>query len=418
MGLHMKKLHFVLFILSFWVPASAQIHGTVMGGVATITSEGAIDTTRNPALLATLSAATASFYLIGNAYYSQDTDPEFNASALSIYSVNQKNNYYYSLSLFVGYAKPSAHGTMGYSLSSKENLYLKRKDAQKVKGSLPPDFEQTETTVTQEINPTSSIAYGWELSDKHYAGIQLSTTPFFSNVKAENENTLSSKYSYTKQEYGVIIQPSLGFLLTSNDSQVGLRFTPSTIKCVKKKVEADFSTTFLSYSDSWDIQQYEGPQILAGGYAKILPQTGIAVEFGLFLPSAFTDTEIKVTDNPVPAINHSSVNIYNDPVVTIKGGIQYSLTEKMDCMTGAAFFHFINSAGGSKSYGRGTYNLLLLTFGSNYSVSPTVILSAMVVVTNGYFKSYYHGKDTLSMDAKVKSQSWNFTVGAGLSYRL
>lgn len=418
MGLPVKKLLFVLFILSFWVHASAQIHGTVMGGIATVTSEGAIDTTRNPALLATLPAVTASFYLMGNAYYSQDTNPEFNVPALNIYSINQKNDYYYSLSLFAGYAKPSAHGTIGYSLSSKENLYLKKKDTQKIKVSLPSDFEQTETTITEEINPTLSIAYGLKLSDNHYTGIQLAVTPFISNVKAENGNTLSSTYSYTKQEYGVIIQPSLGFLLTSNDSQVGLRFTPSTIKCVKKKVEADFSTTDLSYSDSWDIQQYEGPQIVAGGYAKILTQTGIAVEFGLFLPSAFTNTDINVTDNPVPAINHSSVNIYNDTIVTIKGGIQHSLTEKMDCMAGAAFFHFINSAGGSKSYGRGTYNLLLLTFGSNYSVSPTVILSAMVVVTNGYFESYYHKEDTLSIDAKVKSQSWNFTVGAGLSYRL
>ncbi|MGQ9843698.1 MAG: hypothetical protein ACUVRK_09040 [Spirochaetota bacterium] len=414
----MKQLLFVLFILSFWVHASANIHGTAMGGIATVTSEGAVDTTRNPALLGTVSAKTASFYLTGNAYYSQDKNPDFTAPGLSIYSINQKNNYYYSLSLFAGYAKPSAHGTIGYSLSSKENLYLKREDTQKIKGSLPPYFEQTETTVTEEINPTLSIAYGWKLSDNHYTGIQLAVTPFLSTVTTDNENTLSNTYSYTKDEYGVIIQPSLGFLLTSNVSQVGLRLIPSTIKCVKKKVEAGFSTTDLSYSDSWDIQQYEGPQIVVGGYAKILPQTGIAIESGLFLPSAYTNTDINVTDNPVPAINHSSANIYNDPIVTIKGGIQYFLTEKLDCMAGAAFSHFISSAGSSKSYGRGKYNLLLLTFGSNYSVSPTVLLSMIVMVTNGCFESYYHEKNTSSIDAKVKSQVWYVTVGTGLSYRL
>lgn len=417
MELQVKKI-LVLCILSFWVHASAQIHGTAMGGIATVTSEGAIDTTRNPALLATLSAVTTSFYLMGNVYYNEDTNPEFHTPAITIYSINQKNDYYYSLSLFAGYAKPSGQGTIGYSLSSKENLYLKRKDTQKLKGSLPPDFEQTETTITDELNPTLTISYGWKLSDNNYTGIQLAVTPFFSNKKTENENNLSPTYSYTNKEYGVIIEPSLGLLLTKNDSQVGLRVTPSTIKCVKKKAEADFSTTDLSYSDSWDIQQYEGPKIVAGGYAKILPQIGIAAEFGLFLPSAYTDTDINVTDNPVPTIKHSSVTIHNDPIVTIKGGIQYSLTEKLECMAGAAFFHFINSAGSSKSYGRGKFNLLLLTFGSNYSVSPTVILSAIVLVTNSYYESFYHAEDAISIDAKVKSQSWNITVGAGLSYKL
>ena len=417
MELHVKKI-LVLCMLSICVHASAQIHGTAMGGISTVTSEGAIDTTRNPALLATLSAVTTSFYLMGNVYYNEDTNPEFHTPAITIYSINQKNDYYYSLSLFAGYAKPSGQGTIGYSLSSKENLYLKRKDTQKLKGSLPPDFEQTETTITDELNPTLTISYGWKLSDNNYTGIQLAVTPFFSNKKTENENNLSPTYSYTNKEYGVIIEPSLGLLLTKNDSQVGLRVTPSTIKCVKKKAEADFSTTDLSYSDSWDIQQYEGPKIVAGGYAKILPQIGTAVEFGLFLPSSYTNTDINVTDNPVPTIKHSLVTIHNDPIINIKGGIQYSLTEKLNCMAGAAFFHFINFAGSSKSYGRGKFNLLLLTFGSNYFLSPTIILSAMVLVTNSNFESFYHAEDAISIDAKVKSQSWNITVGAGLSYRL
>ena len=417
MELHVKKI-LVLCMLSICVHASAQIHGTAMGGISTVTSEGAIDTTRNPALLATLSAVTTSFYLMGNVYYNEDSNPEFHTPAITIYSINQKNDYYYSLSLFAGYAKPSGQGTIGYSLSSKDNLYLKRKDTQKLKGSFPPDFEQTETTITDELNPTLTISYGWKLSDNNYTGIQLAVTPFFSNKKTENENNLSPTYSYTNKEYGVIIEPSLGLLLTKNDSQVGLRVTPSTIKCVKKKAEADFSTTDLSYSDSWDIQQYEGPKIVAGGYAKILPQIGTAVEFGLFLPSSYTNTDINVTDNPVPTIKHSLVTIHNDPIINIKGGIQYSLTEKLNCMAGAAFFHFINFAGSSKSYGRGKFNLLLLTFGSNYFLSPTIILSAMVLVTNSNFESFYHAEDAISIDAKVKSQSWNITVGAGLSYRL
>lgn len=414
----MKKIFLALFIISFWVHANAQIQGTAMGGISTVTSEGAIDTTRNPALLGLISTPSAAAYGMANIFYTEDTNPELHTSAINIQSVKQDNDYFYSFSLFAGYAKPKGSGTIGYSISSKDNLYVKRKDTQKLKGNLPPDFEQTETTTTDEINPTFSIAYGWKLSDNNYTGIQLAVTPFFSNKKTEHKNTLSTDFSFTTQEYGVIIEPSLGFLLNTNDSQVGLRLTPSTIKCVKRKAEADFSTTDLSYSDSWDIQQHEGPQIVAGGYTKILPQTGIAIEFGLFLPSSYTNTDINVTDDPLPAIKHSSVTIHNDPIINIKGGLQYSFTEKLDCMAGAAFFHFINSAGSSKSYGRGKFNLLLLTFGSNYSLSPTVIVSMIILISNSSFESFYHVEDSISLDAVTKSNFWNVTAGAGLSYRL
>jgi len=426
MGRSVKKLLILLGILSFSVHVSAQIHGTAMGGISTVTSEGAIDTTRNPALLGTISAATTSFYIMGNTYYNEDANPEFHTPVMDISSIEQSNDYYYAFSLFAGYARPSGRGILGYSLSSKENFYLRKKDTQKIYGSIPNptppptslSFEQTETTTTSEINPTLSIAYGWKLSDNNYAGIQLTTTPFLSNKKTDNNNSLGTSYSYTNQEYGVIIQPSFGLLLSGNDSQVGLRFIPSTIKCIKKKAEADFSTTDLSYSAKWDFQQSEGPQIVAGGYAKILPQTGIALEFGLLLPSSYTNTDINVTDNPLPAINHSSVTIHNDTIINAKAGIQYSFTETFECMAGAAFFHFINTAGSSKSYGKGKFNLVLITFGLNYSLSSTVILSTLLLINNSSFESYYHMEDTISLDAKTKTNLWNITVGAGLSYRL
>ncbi|MEW6525702.1 MAG: hypothetical protein AB1444_03425 [Spirochaetota bacterium] len=416
----MKKvlIFMCICILSFSVYASAQIAGTAMGGISTVTSEGAIDTTRNPALLGTLPAASTSLYLMGNVYYNENSNPEFNASGLTIYSIKQENDYNYFISLFAGYAKPAGNGAIGYSLSSKENLYSRRKDTQTLKGSIPPDFVQTETTTTNQINPTLSVAYGWKLSDNTFTGIQLEITPFFSNKKTDNNNSLGTSYSYTKQEYGVIIQPSLGFLLISNDSQVGLQLSPSTIKCVKKKADADFTGTKLSYSDSWDIQQSEGPKIVAGGYSKIHPHVGLALEFGLFLPYSYTNTDINVTDNPLPAINHSSLTINNDPIVSMKGGFQYVFTEKLECMAGIAFFHFLNTAGNSKSYGKGKINFTLITFATNYSFSSAIVLSTMALITNSAFESYYHVADTMSLDAKTKINSWNVTVGAGLSYRL
>lgn len=398
--------------------AIAQIHGTAMGGISTVTSEGAIDTTRNPALLGTLSSASASLYLMGTTYYYQDANPKFHASGLDVQSIDQKNNHYYSFSLFAGYAKPVGKGTLGYSLSSKENFYLRRKDIQKLIINQPPIIEQTETTVTDEFNPTLSIAYGWKIVDNNFAGVHLAVTPFFSSKKTENKSSLPTEYSYTKLEYGFFVQPSLGFLLINNDSQVGLRFVPSTVKCVKKKTEADFSATDLSYSDRWDIQHFEGPQIIAGGYAKILLKTGIALEFGIFLPSSYTNTEINVTNGPPPAIKHSSVTIHNDPIINMKTGIHHYFSEKIECMAGAAFFHLVNTAGSSKTYGRGKYNLLLLTFGSNYTLSPAVILSTLVLITNSSFESIYHAEDTVSVDAQVKLTSWNCSIGVGLSHKL
>ncbi len=418
MGLFLKKILLIIYLLSCSAYAIAQIHGTAMGGISTVTSEGAIDSSRNPALLGTHSSASASFYLMGNIYYNEDVSPELHASGIDIQSIKKENDVYYFFSLFAGYAEPAGKGTIGYSLSSRDNFYSHKKDTQKLTINMPPVIEQTETTVTDELYPSFNIGYGWKLTDNNYSGIQLSVTPFFSNKKTNNKNSLVPGYSYTKQEYGIVVKPSLGFLLTSTDSQVGLRFIPSTLKCVKKKAEADFSTTNLSYSDSWDVQQYEGPQISAGGYAKILSKTGLAIEFGIFLPTSYTNTEINVTDNPVPAIKHSLLTIYNDPIINLKGGVHYSITDKLECMAGTAFFHFKNSADSSKTYGRGTFNLLLFTFGSNYSLSSKTILSTLVLITKGSFESFYHAEDIFSLEAKTKSTSWSCTVGAGLSYNL
>lgn len=60
----------------------------------------------------------------------------------------------------------------------------------------------------------------------------------------------------------------------------------------------------------------------------------------------------------------------------------------------------------------------LLIVGIYNSLSSTVILSTLLLINNSSFESYYHTEDTVSLDAKTKTNLWNITVGAGLSYRL
>ncbi len=414
-----KRFILVTVLLIVSVNAYAQIIGTAMGGIATVTSEGAIDTTRNPALLGTHHTPMAAFYSLGTLFYTDDAKLKLNTPAIDIYSIRADNDYFYSFSLFAGIAKPTGNGTIGYSLSSKDNLYSRRKDTQTIKGSISgTPFEQTETTITNEFNPKLSVAYGWNINGNNFAGIQLELVPFYSHKKTENKNTLSSGYSYSIQEYGVMIEPAIGFLILENDNQVGLRLSPALVKCVKKKAEADFSTIDKTYNDTWDIQQSEGPKITAGGYAKIAPAIGIALEIGLMFPSSYTNTDINITNNPAPSIQHSSITIHNDSTVAIKGGLHFLLSQSLECMGGIAYFHITNTSGNNHNNGRGTYNLLLISAGSNYSLSSTSILTIMLIVTNASFESHYNSENGISLDANIASDSWNYTIGAGISYRL
>jgi hypothetical protein len=107
-----------------------------MGGIVTVTSEGSNDTTRNPALLGIVANPIINMYGTGTAFYNEETNPRMHASGITINSVKQSNDYYYSFSIFAGYAQPLGKGTIGFSLSSKDNLYLRRKDVQKLNGDV------------------------------------------------------------------------------------------------------------------------------------------------------------------------------------------------------------------------------------------------------------------------------------------
>ncbi|HQQ49807.1 MAG TPA: hypothetical protein PLZ29_01310, partial [Spirochaetota bacterium] len=126
----------VVLILCISRVASAQINGTAMGGIVTVTSEGSNDTTRNPAVLGIVANSIINMYATGTAFYDEETNPWLHASDINIQSVQQSNDYYYTFSIVAGYAKPLGKGTIGVSLSSKDNLYLRRKDVQKLSGDV------------------------------------------------------------------------------------------------------------------------------------------------------------------------------------------------------------------------------------------------------------------------------------------
>ena len=409
----------VVLILCISRVASAQINGTAMGGIVTVTSEGSNDTTRNPALLGIVANSIINMYATGTAFYDEETNPRMHASDINIQSVQQSNDYYYTFSIVAGYAKPLGKGTIGVSLSSKDNLYLRRKDVQKLSGDVSGiSFTQTQTTTTDELTPTVTIAYGWKLFDNNYAGLQIAATPYLSNNDTKTDNSLSPSYSFTLKEYALIIQPAIGYLITDGTSQVGLRFIPSTVKLTKKKVDANFSTGDSSYNDDLKIQQLEGPQINAGGYVQIIPTLGIALEAGFIMPSEYSNTSIQVTDNPSPAIKHQSIEVKNNPILLLKGGTQYTINGSLQIMSGIAFFHLFNNAANSNSKGRGKYNFLLMTLGCNYIYTPDIVITGLLIVSRNSIDTYYHSDDSISLESETKSNVWTITVGAGISYKL
>jgi len=81
----------VVLILSISSVASAQINGTAMGGIVTVTSEGSNDTTRNPALLGIVANPIINMYGTGTAFYNEETNPRMHASGITINSVKQSN---------------------------------------------------------------------------------------------------------------------------------------------------------------------------------------------------------------------------------------------------------------------------------------------------------------------------------------
>lgn len=430
----MKKLYslfmLLIIILLFHTMLYAQIQGSGMGLISTVTAEGAFDITRNPALLGTITKSKASFYVMGSPYYNEENTLQFKVSGVNINSVTQTNDYYYELSLYAGLAIPLSYGTLGISISSSdEKLFIKRKDTM---AFLFENGAQKNITETQEIHPQLTCSYGFKTTTQSF-GFQLKVTPFQKSINNHKQITSLAPYyfyyDFIQKDSGVDVQPLFGFLTFVGNAQIGFSLIPSTFTAIKKNAKTDIPDNFIGYntsfSSSWRFQQTKGPTFAMGAYIPLFSFMGMAFESAFSMPSTYSITNTDTFETNLGSVHYipitnTTVSIHNHPVIALKGGIRIVISQAFDITSGIAYLHLSNDSFADTLRANSDNNIYIFTCGGNYTISQKITASLFFIATRAKIESNHEQEKILnpSFNATLKQDIINSDIGFAISYNL
>ncbi len=409
----MKRLIVPATLLFFMMISLAQagIHGTGMGGIKTVTSEGPADISRNPALLGTMTADKAlALFATARAYTIYDTEIDAETSLASITSVESKDNLYLGGSLLTAYAFKSGSSSYGISLEGYEgNLFSWETSTTRYNFSAASSNEDDSEKIS--FNPAINMAMAWHSGDNRFWGFQVIIG---NNFVSEEEDKDQGKTEKTSQKH--TIELGLGYTVKSDTTQIGILLRSGTFSLEKKYMKADFQTGVTDSNSTEYWPKYDkGIQVTTGAYTKINEKTGIAMEFGYRFPVTFVEKNL--VDDNVSTVYEDTIPVSSKGAVLLNGGVEYILSDTSNVNTGLGYQHY--SAGGRDdgSVNELSLSVLLWTIGYNLQLTPGSELSLLLITFRQKADSRIRFEDgTNYFDVDAEDTRYAFEMGGGITY--
>ena len=394
--------------------AHAGIHGTGMGGIKTVTSEGPGDISRNPALLGTMTAdKSLALFATARAYTIYDTELDVQTSSGDIKSVDQQTPLLLSGSVLAGYSFKSGSTVYGLSLEGYEgNLFSWESKEVDYVITLPPDITETSKTKTTTISPAINMALGYHTGNNRFLGFQVILGNKF---EMEEENGLDSTTKKTNQKHS--IEMGFGYNYRDDNTEIGILVRTGTFTLEKRTREKDFSSG-LSDSNSTEYwPKYDkGIQIVTGAYTKITQKTAIAMEFGYRFPVTFVEKSLGDDDN-TSTVYEDTIPVYSKGAIILNGGVEYFLSDTSTINTGLGYQQY--SAGGRDdgSVNKLSLSVLLWSVGYNRQLTPGSELSLLLITFRQKAEAMARFEDgSSSFELETDDTRYAFEIGGGITY--
>lgn len=427
----MKRLISALVpaILLFAFPSSgnAQVRGTAMGNLVTVVSDGPFDAGRNPALLALQPTDTAAAAYVRYRAI-DDTDIE-NKSSLPI---NFGEPSTFNAGVVAAFSKKLGGPVLGFAVGEMGGDLVSKRESRVTYYST---YTEKEKEKTFETNPSLAIALGLPISDGSSLGVHLITTYGYKRTAKTKDyydtppppDPIARLNKNDKTEQSISARAGFGYSLRSSGTQIGFLLRSGTVTLRKQEleythVEYDLAVPPISGANSTPYKVYytESPQFVIGGYHRLSPLVGFALEAAYALSNTSynreRDLNISVTNGGNDFITPFSRNytVTTDDSLQFKGGIEFVARDGLSFTFGTGY-DYRESSQKSETMNRvsirSKMEILYATLGAHYALSQATDIS--VLISGGRVK----------MDAKlnqesvfsVRMESTEYILDAGLA---
>ncbi|HSV96681.1 MAG TPA: hypothetical protein VLM75_07085 [Spirochaetota bacterium] len=397
-------LPLVLFLVAFPSAGSAQVRGTAMGNLVTVISDGPFDTARNPALLALQPADHAAAAFVRYRAV-DDSDIDYNSS-LPI-SVGEPSTF--NAGGVVSYSMKLSGSVLGFVFGEMAGDLVSYRESRNTFYAITEEIEKEKIF---EVNPSLAVALALPLTDGSSIGFQLITAVGYKRADKTKDylsGPIIASLDTQKTDQSLSARAGFGYSLRTPKTQAGFLLRSGTITLRKQEleynhVEYDLAAPEISGSNSTPYKAYytESPQFVVGGYHRLSPLVGFALEAAYMLSNTSYNRERDLTtsvlDGGSDSITPFSRNftITTDASMQFKGGIEFNVMEGLAFTFGTGY-DYRESSQESETIGRvsirSKMEILYATLGAHYSLNQATGIS--VLVSGGRLK----------MDAKLEQES-------------
>jgi len=414
--MRVMKRSLILCTLFFFIIASqlyAGIHGTGMGGIKSVTSEGPGDISRNPALLGTMTADKAfSLFAIARAYTLYNIEADINTSLTpNITDVDVDDPLHLGGSVLAAYAFKAGSSTYGVSLEGYEGNLGSHETGERTLHYDTGNSSESKTKKTT-ISPAINMAMGWHTGNNSFMGLQV----ILGNklILEEEKDSLDSKTENVTQLHS--LELGFGYTKRTEKSEIGVLLRSGTFTLEKKSMDKEFDALESDSNSTEFWPKYDkGLQLLTGAYTLITEKTGFGIEFGYRFPVTFVDKSLNA-DDTAKTVSENTTPISTRSSVTLKGGFEFFLDDATSMNTGIGYESYEISGRKDGSVVDLSLSVLSWIIGYNHMLSPGSELSLVIITYRQKGESFIRVEEgSAYYQLKGKDTRYAFEIGGGIT---
>ncbi len=381
---------FILFFYLVIFEGYTDANTLFLGNIESVYPDGAINALKNPALVSAQKEKSSLGLLLNYRVYDQ-VNSDLNLGILTDEKTETEIEKDITGGTSIVFTKKFNKQGFGIGLSNSDSYIYSYKE-EKTRFSGTTAASQVYSVNTEEkvknINPKISFNYGLQLGENSFFGLKL--TGIYSRTDTESETTeivkagtvTVSTVNKNHDEIKSIISGELcfGFYFNEKGSQLGFMAKSGKLSFVKSDIDYyndELTEPEGENSYSYYKQYNEGVSLLAGGYTRLLPFLGIALEGGFQLPAYYNE---KSFDDKT--FESKETSVANKSVILIKGGLDFILSPRLRVdIGGNLFFATISADGENTSYGNSDYRGFNCMAGLDYYSQGGIRFMAGTVVS-------------------------------------
>lgn len=336
------------FLLLF-IPIAAQGSPVFMGNIESIYPDSLTNALRSPALIPAQSRdIETGLTMKYKAYHKSTASIDSDFTFLDNEALNMKSQKNSGATAYYSFTFRSGDTGFGLGITtSDDDQFMQSTDRVILTGNLSglPTAVRSETTEKKSSrNPAISLSLGTRTGDSSYAGFKVISGSSKSETRSEekfSQDSVLSSIASSKTRHEIYsLELQFGFYTREGDSQAGLVIKSGSVEKKKSSIEYQeelAGTPSERISIPSYIQRKKGPSIVAGGYTKLLPFLGVALEGEYRMPAYYYDKTLdKASDGKY---YEEKMRKYPLPEYHARGGLEFILSQSIHFLMGGGFIY-------------------------------------------------------------------------------